>query len=112
MIPIDKIIQGNALAVLKTLPDECVNMCVTSPPYWGLRDYGIEPAVWDGELGCEYHEWAEEIVRKDRGAVNGPMARCGNTKRGVSGTKTHQGNFCQKCGAWRGSLGLEPTPEL
>ena len=32
---------GDALAVLKTLPDESVQCVVTSPPYWGLRDYGI-----------------------------------------------------------------------
>jgi len=35
----DKIIQGNALDVLKSLPDSSVNMCMTSPPYWGLRCY-------------------------------------------------------------------------
>lgn len=33
---------GDALEVLKRLPDECVQMCVTSPPYYGLRDYGAE----------------------------------------------------------------------
>lgn len=44
----NKIIQGDALEVLKTLPDESVNCCVTSPPYWGLRDYGV-----DNQLGLE-----------------------------------------------------------
>lgn len=39
---------GDALDVLRTLPDESVHCCVTSPPYWGLRDYGI-----DGQLGLE-----------------------------------------------------------
>lgn len=39
---------GDALAVLKTLDDESVNCCVTSPPYWGLRDYGV-----DGQIGLE-----------------------------------------------------------
>ena len=33
------ILQGDALEVLKTLPDESVNCCVTSPPYWALRSY-------------------------------------------------------------------------
>lgn len=32
---------GNCLEVLKTLPDNSINTCVTSPPYWGLRDYGM-----------------------------------------------------------------------
>lgn len=42
------VIQGDCRDVLKTLPDESVHCCVTSPPYWGLRDYGV-----DGQLGLE-----------------------------------------------------------
>lgn len=34
------IIQGDAIAGMQTLPAECVQTCITSPPYWGLRDYG------------------------------------------------------------------------
>lgn len=30
---------GDCLALLKQLPNACVQMCVTSPPYWGLRSY-------------------------------------------------------------------------
>ncbi len=44
--------QGCALAVLRTLPAESVHVCVTSPPYWGLRDYGIPPTAWDGDPNC------------------------------------------------------------
>lgn len=43
-----KILCGDALEQLKTLTDESVNMCVTSPPYYGLRDYGE-----DGQIGIE-----------------------------------------------------------
>lgn len=39
---------GDCLSVLRTLPDCSVNCCVTSPPYWGLRDYGVA-----GQLGLE-----------------------------------------------------------
>jgi DNA modification methylase len=49
--PIDylnKVICGDCIAVLCALPDESVNCCITSPPYWGLRDYGV-----DGQLGLE-----------------------------------------------------------
>jgi DNA modification methylase len=42
------ILTGDVLEQLKTLPDESVNCVVTSPPYWGLRDYGQ-----DGQLGLE-----------------------------------------------------------
>ena len=34
-----KILQGDCLTVLKTMPDASVHCCVTSPPYWGLRSY-------------------------------------------------------------------------
>ena len=40
--------QGDALETLKQMEDESINCCVTSPPYWGLRDYGV-----DGQLGLE-----------------------------------------------------------
>jgi len=45
---LNKIICGDALTVLKTMPDKIINTCVTSPPYWGLRDYGMP-----GQLGLE-----------------------------------------------------------
>jgi DNA modification methylase len=48
---------GDALTVLRTLPDESVQCCVTSPPYWGLRDYGS-----NGQLGLE--KTPEEYVSK------------------------------------------------
>ena len=41
---------GDSLEVLRTLPDQSVDCCVTSPPYFGLRDYG-EP----GQIGAESH---------------------------------------------------------
>lgn len=44
----DRILCGDALTVLKTMPDESVNCCVTSPPYYALRDYGV-----DGQIGRE-----------------------------------------------------------
>jgi DNA modification methylase len=43
-----RILEGDALTVLRTLPDCSVQCCVTSPPYFGLRDYGVE-----GQLGLE-----------------------------------------------------------
>ncbi|MCE9592109.1 MAG: site-specific DNA-methyltransferase [Planctomycetes bacterium] len=39
---------GDALAILPTLPENEFRCCVTSPPYWGLRDYGIT-----GQIGAE-----------------------------------------------------------
>lgn len=39
---------GSALRVLRTIPDETFHCVVTSPPYWGLRDYGVR-----GQYGLE-----------------------------------------------------------
>jgi hypothetical protein len=47
------IICGDALAELRKMPDESVNCCVTSLPYWGLRDYGT--AKWEGgDPDCDH----------------------------------------------------------
>src|SRR5690606_22851471 len=53
------IYQGDVLDVLRQLPDESVHCCITSPPYWGLRDYGVE-----GQIGLEAtpQEYAERLV--------------------------------------------------
>lgn len=44
----NKIINGDCLDVLTTIPDASIDCCVTSPPYFGLRDYGH-----DGQIGLE-----------------------------------------------------------
>ena len=54
---LDKIICGDSLEVLKTFESESVDCIITSPPYWGLRDYGVE-----GQLGLE--KTPEEYVIK------------------------------------------------
>jgi DNA modification methylase len=51
------ILIGDALERLRGLPDEAVQCVVTSPPYWGLRDYGVE-----GQLGLE--KTPDEYVAK------------------------------------------------
>ena len=48
-----RILKGDCRAVMATLPPESVHCVVTSPPYWGMRDYGIPPSVWaSGWTGC------------------------------------------------------------
>jgi len=47
---INKIHQGDVIEVLKKMPDNLVDMVITSPPYHGLRDYGV-----DGQIGLESH---------------------------------------------------------
>ncbi len=109
-----KIYNGECLDVLKQLPSESVNCAVTSPPYWALRDYGVKGSIWDGEPNCE-HQWDLEEKKN-------PMDKGGKGQHDEGGrvggmgvkrtTKLHSSGFCSKCGAWRGSLGLEPTFDL
>lgn len=53
------ILQGDCRTALKTLPDRSVHCIVTSPPYFGLRDYGV-----DGQIGLEDHpaDFVDEMV--------------------------------------------------
>jgi DNA modification methylase len=117
------------LEVLRELPSESVQCCVTSPPYWGLRDYGIPPSVWpvqrsQGVVRCSNgdHLWGETISvnatnhtdkRRWQHTRNGRDEEQPTEKR-VAWLRTEvpQGEFCKLCGAWAGALGLEPTPEL
>ena len=47
-----KVLNGNCLDVLSELPEQSVNTCITSPPYYGLRDY--QTAEWKGgDENCE-----------------------------------------------------------
>ena len=183
-----RILMGDALAVLRTLPDQLVQCVITSPPYWGLRDYSRcgcaigtvkqdetgnrthegfnerwalangknrqhlkelgerdgsgggakassptkapDPScpkchgtgkdesltvIWDAKEGCE-HEWEVKRYYTERGAgASGAEAfqdpGAANVDR-IKKSRWRSDANCVKCGAWRGQLGLEPTPEL
>lgn len=109
---------GDALAVLRALPSESVNMCVTSPPYWGLRDYGT--AQWEGgDAECD-HVHRREARKAASGSstlgipADGGPRRITDDNAYFTESKTQQyRDICGKCGAVRidNQLGLEPTPE-
>ncbi len=102
---------GDARVVLQGLPAASVHCVVTSPPFWGLRNYGTEPQVWGGEPACA-HEWGEELsVRAAKGNLGNKSGLEGTQTADLSKSAANLGAFCS-CGAWRGSLGLEPTPDL
>src|SRR5574344_1483307 len=99
------ILCGDSLEVLKTLPDCSVQCCITSPPYYGLRDYGT--AVWvGGDSQCNHYrdtKYSESDCtgHKAMGEQSQPV--------GDAIYKT----VCPKCGAVRvdKQIGLEETPE-
>lgn len=104
---LNKTIVDDVINGLKMLPEASVHCCVTSPPYYGLRDYGT--AIWQGgNPDCDH--------------TGKPMRTC----KGVN-TNTGTGNdvkntekreiykqYCEKCGAARidMQIGLEDTPEM
>lgn len=54
-----KIILGDCRESLKQLPDATIQTCVTSPPYWGLRDYGFEDQIGQEE---DYKDYIKNLV--------------------------------------------------
>ncbi len=108
-----RIMVGDVREKLAEMADESVHCVVTSPPYWGLRDYQLPPQVWGGDADCE-HEWREETRKGISGGTDNPYAE----KLKIKGSENYQVvpdstfAFCRHCNAWRGSLGLEPTPDL
>jgi DNA modification methylase len=113
---------GDCRDVLRAMAAESVHCVVTSPPYWGLRDYRIPPSVWGGDPDCN-HRWGAAIVveratnhadkRRWQHSRNGRDEEQPTHKRvGWLRTDVPQGQFCDLCGAWAGAHGLEPTLQL
>ncbi len=107
------VVYNKSCQKMDELPDESIDMCLSSPPYFGLRDYGEDVReVWGGDPDCE-HQWNFEQVIHDNLRFRGASSSVGNEKN----KEIHRGNitnsgFCLKCGAWYGQLGLEPTFQL
>ena len=101
------ILRGNCLETLKQIPDGTVDCCVTSPPYYGLRDYGTGKWV-GGDPNCDHKI---EHTRKDSVCGVGTHSRMENDGIPVGGTIVK--SKCPKCGAIRedSQIGLEITPE-
>lgn len=93
------ILNGDVIDCLKTLPDGSVQCVVTSPPYFGLRDYNT--ASWEGgDPDCDHNPQRPDGGERSDRAL--PLGRGGMYK-----------DVCGKCGAVRvdKQIGLEDTPE-
>lgn len=94
-----RIINADVMDGLAGLSDESVHCCVTSPPYWGLRDYGT--ASWvGGDAACDHKEGRQTNRATGKNATN-------------PATSTMQVKADCRCGAVRvdQQIGLEPTPD-
>ena len=89
----------DCLKGLKRLPNNSIDCCVTSPPYYGLRDYGT--ATWEGgNPECKHY-------------VMGDGGKSGEKQKTNRGSLRIAKKVCPKCGAKRidNQIGLEETPE-
>jgi len=102
------IIEGDCRDVLRELPDACVQTVVTSPPYFGLRDYGT--GEWSsGDENCDH---VKGELRRGVNLANSVHLTRGGAKKIAEVGHVHYGAVCERCGAVRTDrqLGLEPTP--
>lgn len=102
---LNKVYLGDALESIKTFPDECVDCVVTSPPYFGLRDYGT--GHWEGgDPNCKHYR---ESKKSDKTITGHKRMNENDAPVGDAIYKT----VCPKCGAVRvdNQIGLEETPE-
>ena len=93
--------QADARAI--PLPDGSVHCCITSPPYWGLRDYGL--SGWDGgDPECGH---ARSVIGHSTSTLEGGIHNA-NSNGAMQGW--HNG-VCGHCGATQqaAGIGLEPT---
>lgn len=94
------IIIGDCRDILPTLPGESVQMCVTSPPYYALRDYGT--GTWiGGDSSCDHRVWGHPEDKPTPGGRGGSMPK----------QEVVQRSQCSKCGGIRvdKQIGLEAT---
>ena len=109
-----KILQGDCIAEMEWLPDESVQCCVTSPPYFGLRDYGVEGQIGLEESPDEYIKKMVDVFREVRRIlkpdgtlwlnIGDSYAAQGGAQ--VQGTKQAKGS---QAGAWGGERRMPPT---
>lgn len=98
-----RIIHADVLEGLSGLPSDSVHVCVTSPPYYGLRDYGT--GTWEGgDAGCDHRKVTDPLAGERKSGLQGGKKSNGHQQEGFRET-------CGHCGARRVDvqLGLEPT---
>lgn len=63
---LNRVYLGNSIDIIKTFPDESIDCVVTSPPYYGLRDYGVEGQIGLEETPEQYIQRLVELFREIR----------------------------------------------
>lgn len=102
---LNKVYLGNAIDIIRTFPDESIDCVVTSPPYYGLRDYGT--GHWEGgDPNCKHYR---ESKKSDKTITGHKRMQEHEAPVGDAIYKS----VCPLCGAVRvdEQIGLEETPE-
>jgi DNA modification methylase len=105
-MPAARILVGDVRTRLNDIPDNSIQSCITSPPYWGLRDYGT--ATWEGgDPSCDH-------LGKPMATKANINKNCGtgNDVKNAEAREFYK-DICGKCGARRidSQIGLEQTPD-
>jgi DNA modification methylase len=93
------------------MPDESIDQCSTSPPYYALRFYDTKPQIWDGDDPTCSHEFYERKHQLHNGRGDAQKSAKYSEQEPIPDQDVADG-ICVKCGAWKGGLGLEPIREL
>ena len=100
---------GDCREVLKTLRAESVHCVVTSPPYWGLRDYGVQASnlrvvIQIAATDFEERRWyTENSAAKTSGSVEAFSKPGPENAQRLKDARWRTNGICH-CGAWRGAL--------
>ncbi|WP_095093894.1 site-specific DNA-methyltransferase [Pseudomonas sp. Irchel 3A5] len=118
MSQLHQILVGDCIEMMRTLPDRSVHTCVTSPPYFGLRDYGVEGQIGLEETPAEFISRLVEVFREVRRVLRDDgtaWVNMGDSYASISGGYA-KGGQAGKHGAvstaTRGAVlrGQRPTP--
>lgn len=137
MLDLNKIHQGHTLELLKQIDSDSIDCIITSPPYYGLRAYPNSETIWDVPyldaenkvIACSavmetgQHQWGDTITertdetgweRNRKGLNKAAEITDGNPRQATTDNPAvkRESNFCVKCNAWKGQLGLEPDYKM
>jgi DNA modification methylase len=107
-----RLLHGDCRTILPTLADASVHACITSPPYWNLRDY--QTGTWEGGLpDCDHVKTRYEPQSFVDGHGPDPNRSCQSWKGGERNQTVAFTDICGKCGARRvdRQIGLEKSPD-
>ena len=113
-LPLNTVQCGDCREVMATFPADSIDLGVTSPPYWGLRDYSSDSLIWGGDRNHNHFfelEYVPQRGNRDKDFNERWGNSSGQRKQEKKNIIDSQRGFCE-CGAWKGQLGLEPHPQM